>query len=418
MDQFGADGQDFGFHRWVVRFCCGRAGAIQLILGVLEPGYDTSETGTQGRLPSSARGMLFLCPKAGNAKPPALGDCCTTWDEKRRGEPRAMRYLLTGGAGFIGSHLAERLIADGHSVLVLDDLSTGRFENIAHLDDRSDFVLRVASVTDESEVDRCVAECQAVFHLASAVGVRLVVEQPVRTIETIVNGTDVVLRACARYRRPILITSTSEVYGKGTRVPFTETDDCLIGPTTTRRWAYACAKALDEFLALAHWHEARLPVVIARLFNTVGPRQTGRYGMVIPRFVAQALAGEPITVYGEGSQSRCFAHVADVVDALVKLFQSPGARGQVFNIGNNEEITIGELAERVKQATGSTCVIRRIPYNEAYTVGFEDMMRRVPDLTRIREQIGYRPRRGLDEILADVISEQRAGAADQAELSG
>ncbi len=319
-----------------------------------------------------------------------------------------MRYLLTGGAGFIGSHLAERLIAAGagHSVMVLDDLSTGRFENIAHLDGRSDFVLRVASVTDAVEVDRCVAECHAVYHLASAVGVRLVVDEPVKTIETIVNGTDVVLRACARYRRPVLITSTSEVYGKGTKVPFSETDDCLIGPTTTRRWAYACAKALDEFLALAHWYEARLPVVIARLFNTVGPRQTGRYGMVIPRFVEQGLAGDPITIYGDGTQTRCFAHVADVVEALVRLFAVPEARGQVFNIGNSEEISIAALADRVRVATGQRSLIRHIPYGEAYTAGFEDMMRRVPDLTRIHNLIGYEPTRGLDQILADVIAEQ------------
>lgn len=323
-----------------------------------------------------------------------------------------MRYLLTGGAGFIGSHLAERLLAAGHSVLVLDDLSTGRYENIAHLDNRSDFVLRVASVTEAVEVDRCVAECQAVYHLASAVGVKLVVDEPVRTIETIVNGTDVVLRACARYRRPILITSTSEVYGKGTRVPFAENDDCVMGPTTTRRWAYACAKALDEFLALAHWHEARLPVVVARLFNTVGPRQTGRYGMVIPRFVAQGLAGEPITVYGDGTQSRCFAHVADVVELITALFDDPRARGQVYNIGNDEEITILGLAERIRLATGERSPIRLIPYGEAYTAGFEDMSRRVPDLAKIRSMTGKRPTRGLDQILADVIAEQKACAPD------
>jgi UDP-glucose 4-epimerase len=318
-----------------------------------------------------------------------------------------MRYLLTGGAGFIGSHLAEKLINEGHSVLALDDLSTGRYENIAHLEQGSEFELRHASVTDPAEVERCVTECQAVFHLASAVGVRLVVDEPVKTIETIVNGTDIVLRACARYRRPLLLTSTSEVYGKGTKVPFAEGDDCVMGPTTTRRWAYACAKALDEFLTLAHWHEARLPVVVARLFNTVGPRQTGRYGMVIPRFVAQGLAGEPITVYGDGTQTRCFAHVADVSVALVKLMEHPQARGQVFNVGNDEEVSILQLAERVRAATGSKSPIRMIPYSEAYTAGFEDMVRRVPDLTKIRQLIGYRPTRGLDDILKDVLAEQR-----------
>lgn len=315
-----------------------------------------------------------------------------------------MRYLLTGGAGFIGSHLTEVLLSQGHSVLALDDLSTGRYENIAHLENRPDFELRHASVTDAAEVERCVTECQGVFHLASAVGVRLVVDEPVRTIETIVNGTDIVLRACARFRRPVLLTSTSEVYGKGAKVPFAEGDDCVMGPTTTRRWAYACAKALDEFLALAHWHESRLPVVVARLFNTVGPRQTGRYGMVVPRFVQQGLAGEPLTVYGDGTQTRCFAHVADVVGALVRLMEDPTARGQVFNVGNDEEVTILQLAELVRAATGSKSPVRLVPYSEAYTAGFEDMARRVPDLAKIRRQIGYQPTRNLDRILADVLT--------------
>jgi UDP-glucose 4-epimerase len=317
-----------------------------------------------------------------------------------------MRYLITGGSGFIGGHLAERLLDDGHAVLLLDDLSTGRFENVAHLEGRAGFSMLVASVTEPDTVDRCVAECQAVYHLASAVGVRLVVDEPVRTIETIVNGTDVVLRACARYRRPVLLTSTSEVYGKSAKVPFAEGDDTVMGPTTTRRWAYACAKALDEFLALAHWHEARLPVVVARLFNTVGPRQTGRYGMVIPRFVEQGLAGEPITVYGDGRQTRCFAHVADVVGALVALMAHPESRGQVYNVGNDEEVTILQLAERVRALTGNRSPIRLVPYNEAYTAGFEDMHRRVPDLAKIHGLIGYRPTRNLDQILADVIAER------------
>lgn len=325
-----------------------------------------------------------------------------------------MKYLVTGGAGFIGSHLADRLLAEGHGVLALDNLSTGRYDNVAHLETDDRFELRVASVTDPKVVERCVTECQGVFHLASAVGVRLVVDEPVKTIETIVNGTDVVLRACGRYRRPLLLTSTSEVYGKGVKVPFAEGDDCVMGPTTTRRWAYACAKALDEFLALAHWHEARLPVVVARLFNTVGPRQTGRYGMVIPRFIAQALAGEPITVYGDGAQSRCFAHVADVVDALVRLIGHPEARGNVFNLGNDEEITILDLAERVLALTGRQGPIRFVPYGEAYTAGFEDMVRRVPDLTKIRRLIGYRPTRDLDHILADVLAYQTSRRAPAA----
>ncbi len=322
-----------------------------------------------------------------------------------------MRYLVTGGSGFIGSHLTERLLVDGHEVLALDDLSTGQYQNVAHLEKRPGFELRVASVTDPEVVERCVLECSAVYHLASAVGVKLVVEEPVKTIETIVNGTDIVLRACARYRRPMLLTSTSEVYGKSAKIPYAEGDDTLMGPTTTRRWAYACAKALDEFLTLAHWHSTRLPVVIARLFNTVGPRQTGRYGMVIPRFIAQGLAGEPITVFGDGQQSRCFAHVADIVGALVRLMETPEARGQVFNIGNDEEISILELAERVKALTGNRSSIRVIPYSEAYTAGFEDMQRRVPDLGKIAQLIGYRPTRNLDQILADVLAEQRAASS-------
>ena len=321
-----------------------------------------------------------------------------------------MKYLVTGGAGFIGSHLSERLLAEGHRVLVLDDLSTGRYENVAHLEGRPGFELRVASVIDPPIVERCVIEAEAVFHLASAVGVKLVVDQPVKTIETIVGGTDNVLRSCARYRRPVLLTSTSEVYGKSEKFPFAEGDDCVIGPTTTRRWAYACAKALDEFLAMAHWNESKLPVVIARLFNTVGPRQTGRYGMVIPRFIEQGLAGEPITVFGDGTQSRCFAHVWDVVGALVKLMETPAARGDVFNIGNDEEVTILQLAEKVRVLTGSKSPIRLVPYSQAFTAGFEDMTRRVPDLTKIGRLIGYLPTRGLSQILQDVLDQTAAGS--------
>jgi UDP-glucose 4-epimerase len=320
-----------------------------------------------------------------------------------------MKYLVTGGAGFIGSHLSERLLAEGHRVLVLDDLSTGRYENVAHLEGRAGFELRVASVIDPAIVERCVTETEAVFHLASAVGVKLVVDQPVKTIETIVGGTENILQFCARYRRPVLLTSTSEVYGKSEKIPFAEGDDCVIGPTTTRRWAYACAKALDEFLAMAHWNESRLPVVIARLFNTVGPRQTGRYGMVIPRFIEQALKGEPMTVFGDGTQSRCFAHVLDVVGALIKLMETPASRGDVFNVGNAEEVTILQLAERIRSLTGSKSPIRLVPYSEAFAAGFEDMIRRVPDLSKVRRLIDYRPTRKLDEILADVLAEFQVG---------
>jgi UDP-glucose 4-epimerase len=319
-----------------------------------------------------------------------------------------MRHLITGGAGFIGSHLCEHLIAAGDDVLVLDDLSTGRYENVAALEGGGRFRFIFGSVNNGDLVTECVRQCDAVMHLASAVGVRLIIDQPVRTIETIVSGTDTVLRTCARYRKPVLITSTSEVYGKSEKLPFREEDDRVMGPTTQRRWSYACAKALDEFLALAHWYEYRLPVVIVRLFNTVGPRQTGQYGMVVPRFVRQGLAGEPITVYGDGKQTRCFAHVLDVVEALPKLLQLPDARGQIYNVGSTEEITMLELAQRVKAATGGGSKIVMVPYEEAYVEGFEDMRRRVPDLTKVRKAVGYRPKRGLDEILKDVIADLQA----------
>ncbi len=315
-----------------------------------------------------------------------------------------MRILITGGAGFIGSHLCDALVASGHSVLALDDFSTGRHENIAHLEGHALFSLVSADIGDEEIVRECVAAADRVFHLASAVGVRLIVEQPVRTIETIVHGTSVVLEACARYRRPVLITSTSEVYGKSSKVPFSEEDDLVIGPSTKRRWGYAVSKALDEFLAMAYWHHSRMPVIVVRLFNTVGPRQTGQYGMVVPRFVQQALRGEPLTVYGDGTQTRCFCHVKDVVQALVRLMDYPAARGQVFNIGNAEEISIRQLAERVIALTGSTSAIRMVPFEEAYGPDFEDMQRRVPDLSKIQKAIGYAPRHTLDDIIRDMIA--------------
>jgi UDP-glucose 4-epimerase len=325
-----------------------------------------------------------------------------------------LRILITGGAGFIGSHLCDALVASGHSVLALDDFSTGRHENIAHLEGHALFSLVSADIGDEAIVRECVASADRVFHLASAVGVRLIVEQPVRTIDTIVHGTSVVLKACARYRRPVLITSTSEVYGKSGKVPFGEEDDLVIGPSTKRRWGYAVSKALDEFLAMAYWHHSRMPVTVARLFNTVGPRQTGQYGMVLPRFVQQALRGEPLSVYGDGTQTRCFCHVKDVVQALVRLMDYSQARGQVFNIGNAEEVSIRALAERVIELAGSQSPIRLVPFEEAYGPDFEDMQRRVPDLTKIRESIGYAPRYTLDDIIRDIIeyyTERRATRA-------
>lgn len=318
-----------------------------------------------------------------------------------------MRYLITGGAGFIGSHLTERLLEEGHDILILDNLSTGRYENLMHIDDGKRVRLVVDTVNDPEIVSECVKETEAVFHLASAVGVRLIIDQPVRTIESIVGGTDTVLRACARYRRPVLLTSTSEVYGNGTKAPFAEEDDRLMGPTTKRRWSYACAKALDEFLSLAHWYESKLPVVIARLFNTVGPRQTGQYGMVVPRFVQQGLRGQPITVYGDGGQSRCFGHIHDVVGALVRLMRAPEARGQIFNVGNDSEVTILELAEKVREMTGGKSEIAFVPYEEAYAEGFDDMRRRVPDLTKLKKLLDYQPTRDLTAILKDVIEYEK-----------
>ncbi len=325
-----------------------------------------------------------------------------------------MRYLITGGCGFIGSHLADHLIAGGHGVVALDDLSTGRYENVAHLEGHGQFELLIGSVTDPSLVNEVVRQCDAVFHLASAVGVKLIMDHPIQTIERIFQGTDVVLRHASRYRKPVLITSTSEVYGKSTDVPFREDGDRLSGPTNKHRWAYACAKSLDEFLALAHWKEARLPVVIARLFNTVGPRQTGQYGMVIPRFVEAALRDEPITIFGDGRQSRCFAHVADVVEGVVALLASRAARGQVVNLGSDEEVTVVELAERIRALTGSRSELRFVAYEQFYGDGFEDMQRRVPSIAKACELVGWKPRRSLDVVLRDVIEYLRS-AGDPAD---
>ena len=314
-----------------------------------------------------------------------------------------MRALITGGAGFVGSHLADRLLELGHEVFVLDNLSTGSIDNIAHLKEHRQFHYTIDSVTNEPVLAELVDQADVVFHLAAAVGVKLIVEQPVHTIETNVQGTEVVLTHANKKKKLVIIASTSEVYGKNTAVPFSEEADLVLGPTTKHRWAYACSKAIDEFLALAYWKEKKLPVIVVRLFNTVGPRQTGQYGMVIPNFVRQALAGQPITVFGDGTQTRSFTYVGDVVDALATLAQEPAAIGRVFNIGNSYEISIRELAERVKALTGSASEIVTIPYDEAYEAGFEDMPRRVPDISRIHHLIGYEPRVQLDEILERVI---------------
>jgi UDP-glucose 4-epimerase len=319
-----------------------------------------------------------------------------------------MRILITGGAGFIGSHLSDALLAAGHQVYILDDLSTGSIDNVAHLKGRPGFHYTIDTVFNDSLVAELVDRADVVFHLAAAVGVKLIVQEPVHTIETNVHGTEVILRHAAKKKKLVFIASTSEVYGKSTSVPFREDADLVMGATTRHRWAYACSKALDEFLALAYWKEKRLPVIICRFFNTVGPRQTGQYGMVVPTFAKQAITGEPITVFGDGSQSRSFTYVGDVVAALMKLMVEPRAIGQVFNLGNNEEVTIRSLAERIKTSTGSNSPIRIIPYEEAYEAGFEDMPRRVPDLSKIKELIGYEPKVGLDEIIQRVVTDLRA----------
>jgi UDP-glucose 4-epimerase len=318
-----------------------------------------------------------------------------------------MKALITGGAGFIGSHLGEALLAAGHQVVAIDDLSTGTEANIRHLIGRPDFQFVLETITNETVVDRLVSECGIVYHLAAAVGVELIVRDPVHTIETNVLGTSAVLRIANRYRRKVILASTSEIYGKSNAVPFREDSDRVMGPTTRSRWAYANSKAMDEFLALAYHKQRGLPVVICRFFNTIGPRQTGRYGMVVPRFVRQALAGEPLTVYGDGQQSRCFADVLDVIDAVIKLAEHPGADGEVFNLGSTDEITILDLARRVIALTGSSSEIVLVPYERAYEPGFEDMRRRVPDISRARDLIGYQARRSLDETLCRIIAYYR-----------
>ncbi|MFZ5516362.1 MAG: GDP-mannose 4,6-dehydratase [Candidatus Zhuqueibacterota bacterium] len=314
-----------------------------------------------------------------------------------------MRALITGGAGFIGSHLAEELLRRGDMVFVIDDLSTGRLENVEHLMTSPRFNIAVESILNETVMDRLVSECDIIYHLAAAVGVELIVSRPVEVIETNILGTHMVLKVAKRYLKKVLLTSTSEIYGKSDKIPFKENDDRVLGPTTKNRWSYSSSKAIDEFLALAYHKEKDLEVVLVRLFNTVGPRQTGRYGMVIPRFVVQALKGEPITVYGSGKQIRCFTYVSDVVDAIINLAYNAEAVGQIFNVGNTESISINDLAVKVKEMTNSSSEIVHIPYDQAYEEGFEDMTIRVPDLSKIKTLIGYQPSVQLTEILENVI---------------
>ena len=321
-----------------------------------------------------------------------------------------MKALITGGAGFVGSHLAERLLERGHEVLVIDDLSTGSIDNLSHLKGRSGFSYEIDSIDNEPLLAELIDRSDVVFHLAAAVGVKLIVDQPVHTIETNVHGTEVVLKHANKKKKLVIIASTSEVYGKSTDIPFREDADLVLGATVKHRWAYACSKLIDEFLALAYWKERKLPVVIVRLFNTVGPRQTGQYGMVLPTFVRQALAGEAITVFGDGLQSRSFTYVGDVVDALIDLAGEPRAVGEVFNIGNTGEVTIRELAERVKRLAHSESPIQYVPYDQAYEAGFEDMPRRVPDISKIHALTGFEPRLDLDDIIRIVIEHALVGS--------
>jgi UDP-glucose 4-epimerase len=323
-----------------------------------------------------------------------------------------MHTLITGGAGFIGSHLAEALLAQGHAVTVVDNLSTGRHANIAHLTSRPGFQFVYESITNETVMDRLVSMADRIVHLAAAVGVELIVKDPVHTLETNIQGTEAILRLARRYRRKVLLASTSEVYGKTTVVPFREDADRVMGPTTKSRWSYAESKAIDEFLGLAYHKQFDLPVVICRFFNTVGPRQTGAYGMVIPRLVQQALAGQPLTVYGSGQQTRCFCNVRDTVRAILHLAESPRAVGQIYNVGGQEEITIQALAERVRARTGSASPIKFVPYDEAYEKGFEDMQRRVPSIAKIQAAVEWEPTVSLDETLDEVIAYFQSPAAN------
>jgi UDP-glucose 4-epimerase len=326
-------------------------------------------------------------------------------------EKHEMKYLVTGGAGFIGSHLCEYLLSQGHSVCLIDDLSTGAVANIAKIRGHRNLAYIFSSVLDRGVLAESIDSADVIVHLAASVGVRVVVESPVRTIENNVMGSEIVLRLAARKNKRVIITSTSEVYGKSNKVPFCEDDDIVIGPSTRGRWSYACSKALDEFLGLAYWREKKTPVLIARLFNTVGPRQIGRYGMVVPRFVRQALDSEPITVYGDGRQTRCFTDVADIVDGIARMSVVQTA-GEIFNLGSNEEVTINELAELVRNITCSRSPIVHLPYEEAYGEGFEDMQRRVPSIEKASRVLGYRPTRNLREIIERIVEWNLATAED------
>jgi len=328
-----------------------------------------------------------------------------------------MRALITGGAGFIGSHLTEKLIEEGHRVTILDDLSTGSIGNIIHLKRKRGFQHVIDSVMNKSLLAELVDEADVIFHLAAAVGVRLIVESPVKTLHTNVRGTELVLEMAAKKRKKVIVASTSEVYGKANKIPFSEDDDLVIGPPVFGRWSYACSKAMDEFLALSYYRERRLPVVIVRFFNTVGPRQIGMYGMVLPRFVQAALSGDPILIHGDGDQSRCFGWVGDVVGALIRLSEIEDAEGRIFNVGSDEEVAINELASIVKEIADSDSTIEHISYEHAYGKDFEDMRRRVPDLSRIRATIGYAPTKTLRQIVHAVTDHFRSSQKQESRLA-
>ena len=364
--------------------------------------------------PADSEKAVGYSSKALGWQPVLLNPRGLTAQPPQRLTPEGMRYLITGGAGFIGSHLADLLLSRGNEVHALDNLSTGRLANVRHLSNNSRFELTTGSILDEDLVEKCVGDCDYVVHFAAAVGVKLIMENPVETIITNVRGTEHVLEAASRHDKPTLVASTSEVYGKingneGTTGALREDSDWQLGPTSRRRWAYACSKAMDEFLSLAYFEEKRLPVIVTRFFNTVGPRQTGAYGMVVPRFVEKALLNEPIVVHGDGEQTRCFNHVADCVSSVAALMHAPGACGRVFNVGNNEEITMNSLALRVSELADSTSEVVHVPYDSVYPHGFEDMRRRTPDLSLIRSMIDCAPQHDIDSIIADVVDYYRHG---------
>lgn len=323
-------------------------------------------------------------------------------------EIKVKKVLITGGAGFIGSHLADKLLSQKNSVVIVDDLSTGKLDNIAHLKHHAHFKFHLDSIMNGKLMSRLINEADCIYHLAAAVGVKYIIDNPLKSITTNVRGTEIILEEASKSHKPVLIASTSEVYGKNNKVPFKEEDDSIIGYTKLYRWSYACTKKLDEFLAFAYFKEHKIPVVITRFFNTCGPRQTGEYGMVVPRFIKQAILNQPITIFGDGKQKRCFSYVGDIVNGIIKLLKTPKCFGEVFNIGNDKEISIEDLAHKIKELTNSKSPIHYISYKDAYGDGFEDMQRRIPDLSKIKKYINYAPKVGLEDMLKEIIKDFKA----------